>query len=192
MPLGRRSRPARPPPRNSSTPLPSSSGATPGLPEGRQLPDGSLVPVDHRPLGPTEPAPRFGSGPRQTIGVVTDPTPATVTSTTSPATRYRGGVRLNPTPSGVPVATTSPGFRVITSDRYARSSPTPNTMSAVVPSCTVSPLTTVVSRQPAPGSPVSSAVTISEIGPLASAFLPTVHSRECSWCVRADRSLNAA
>lgn len=42
------------------------------------------------------------------------------------------------------------------------------------------------------GSPMASAVTIGEIGPLLSAFFPSVQSRECIWCSRADRSLNAA
>ena len=54
-------------------------------------------------------------------------------------------------------------------------SPTVKIMSAVFPSCITSPLTQVRMRKPALKSPTSSAVTISLMGPLWSAFLPTVH-----------------
>src|SRR5438270_10784719 len=41
------------------------------------------------------------------------------TSTTSPSCKKRGGVRLNPTPEGVPVAMISPGSSVIRELRNA-------------------------------------------------------------------------
>jgi hypothetical protein len=65
-------------------------------------------------------------------------------------------------------------------------------MSLVSPSCTTSPLTWVTSRSPAAGSPTSSAVTTGPIGPLRSAFLPSVHCAEAPCARRALRSLNAA
>jgi hypothetical protein len=65
-------------------------------------------------------------------------------------------------------------------------------MSVVLPSSISSPLTRVHSRSPDRGSPTSSTVTMGEREPLQSAFFPNVHSRECIWCTRADRSLNAA
>ncbi len=48
----------------------------------------------------------------QAIGVRSVPIDSISTSTVSPAWSRRGGVRRNPTPSGVPVASTSPGRRV--------------------------------------------------------------------------------
>ena len=45
-----------------------------------------------------------------TTGLRSVPTPSIVISTTSPSTSQRGGVRAAPTPAGVPVRITSPGF----------------------------------------------------------------------------------
>ena len=54
-------------------------------------------------------------------------------------------------------------------------------MSRVLPSWTVSPLTRVPDAQPSAGSPASSAVTSGPIGPLRSAFLPSVHCAVSFW-----------
>ena len=43
------------------------------------------------------------------MGVTSLPIPSISISTTSPGMRYSGGLRARPTPSGVPVAITSPG-----------------------------------------------------------------------------------
>ena len=48
-----------------------------------------------------------------TTGLVNVPTVPIDTSTVSPAFMYSGGVRLSPTPPGVPVAITSPGSSVV-------------------------------------------------------------------------------
>ena len=48
-----------------------------------------------------------------THGLVNSPIPSIQTVITSPLPMYRGGLRANPTPSGVPVAITSPGSRVM-------------------------------------------------------------------------------
>src|SRR5690606_8268152 len=47
-----------------------------------------------------------------TIGLRSRPTPSISTSTTSPGFMNLGGLRLHPTPAGVPVTITSPGTRV--------------------------------------------------------------------------------
>ena len=39
--------------------------------------------------------------------------------TVSPGRNQRGGLRVNPTPAGVPVEITSPGSSVMTCDRYS-------------------------------------------------------------------------
>src|SRR5438552_16487566 len=48
----------------------------------------------------------------------TDPSFSIRTSNTSPALSVTGGSRKNPTPSGVPVAITSPGSSVIPCEMY--------------------------------------------------------------------------
>ena len=53
-----------------------------------------------------------GRADESTTGVRIEPRRSTSTSTTSPGCRYHGGVRTYPTPSGVPVASTSPGLSV--------------------------------------------------------------------------------
>ncbi|MEB3372150.1 hypothetical protein R4I43_32595 [Saccharopolyspora sp. S2-29] len=63
-------------------------------------------------------------------------------------------------------------------------------MSAVLPCWTTSPLTRVRRSSPSERCPASSAVTIGPIGPLPSAFLPSVHCEVSFWARRAVRSLN--
>src|SRR2546421_7861156 len=53
------------------------------------------------------------------------------TSTTSPSCKKSGGVRLNPTPDGVPVAMISPGSRVMRELRKAIVEATEKTILAV-------------------------------------------------------------
>src|SRR5207237_10573203 len=53
-----------------------------------------------------------------TIGLRSVPSFSTLTSNTSPFLRNTGGLRNAPTPSGVPLAITSPGSSVIPCDRY--------------------------------------------------------------------------
>src|SRR5690606_21466063 len=47
-----------------------------------------------------------------TMGLRSTPMPSISTSTTSPGFMKRGGLRLQPTPAGVPVTITSPGISV--------------------------------------------------------------------------------
>ena len=56
-----------------------------------------------------------------TTGFESVPIPLISTSTTSPETRKRCGSRFHPTPAGVPVLMTSPGFRGYMVDRYSMS-----------------------------------------------------------------------
>ena len=80
-----------------------------------------------------------------------------------------------PTPGGVPVATMSPGSRVISEERSATNSGMPKIRSSVVESCIVSPF----SVRPIPiasGGPASSGVT--SAGPQGAApskILPGIH-----------------
>src|SRR5262245_2741832 len=67
------------------------------------------------------------------------PTPSTSTSTVSPA--FSG-----PTPSGVPVRSTSPGSSVMNVVTYSISEATLNTMSLVCPACRTSPFSRVSTR----------------------------------------------
>src|SRR5438067_6935734 len=53
-----------------------------------------------------------------TTGLRSVPSFSTLTSNTSPSLRNTGGLRNAPTPSGVPLAITSPGSSVIPCDRY--------------------------------------------------------------------------
>lgn len=59
----------------------------------------------------------FAAAASATTGLRSSPTPATLTTTSSPAFSQRGGLRAKPTPGGVPVDTTSPGSSVQTSER---------------------------------------------------------------------------
>src|SRR5436853_5710676 len=67
------------------------------------------------------------------------------TSTTSPSCKKSGGVRLNPTPDGVPAAMISPGSRVMRELRKAIVEATEKTILAVVSCCTTCSFTLVVS-----------------------------------------------
>ena len=79
-----------------------------------------------------------------------------------------------PTPAGVPVASTMPGSRVATVDRWAIIWAMVKIMSAVVPSWRNSPLTRVRTAR-AWGSAISSAVTShGPIGPWVSKLLPSI------------------
>ena len=53
----------------------------------------------------------LASGYSLTTGFLSTPILSISTSTTSPASRNCGGLRLQPTPAGVPVTSTSPGAR---------------------------------------------------------------------------------
>src|SRR6185312_8490075 len=86
-----------------------------------------------------EPAPD-GHGP--TTGFARVPIPSTSTSTTSPSA-------MGPTPSGVPVSTTSPGSNVMKVVTYSSSAAMPNTMSSVEARCTTSPFSRVSTAMPA-------------------------------------------
>src|SRR5205085_1166470 len=102
-------------------------------------PAGPAADHEHRHAGSWRVA--HGRSAAGTIGVRIPPSRSISTSTTSPGVRNHGGVRTYPTPSGVPVAITSPGSRVrVRLIRLSRSG-TVKIMSLVVPSCTVSPLT---------------------------------------------------
>src|SRR6267378_1408141 len=74
-----------------------------------------------------------------TTGLVSRPKSAISISTTSPG--LRNSPRGKPTPSGVPVAMTSPGSSVTRSLAAAISAATPTTMSDVFASCLRRPLT---------------------------------------------------
>jgi hypothetical protein len=58
------------------------------------------------------------------------------TSQVSSCLRKIEGFLAYPTPAGVPIAMTSPGSRVVTSERYSISVATSKIMSEVLPSCT--------------------------------------------------------
>src|SRR4029079_11051615 len=66
-----------------------------------------------------------------------------VTSTTSPALIHNGGVRVMPTPDGVPVAITSPGSRGVNPLQYSMIRGTSWIRSDVSADCTTSPLSLV-------------------------------------------------
>lgn len=69
-----------------------------------------------RPQRPPEaPIPTDQRSAREMMGVRMVPIDSTSTSTTSPGPSSRGGVKLIPTPPGVPVAMTSPARRVTVS-----------------------------------------------------------------------------
>ena len=68
-------------------------------------------------------------------------------STTSPLVRYRGGVKPMPTPTGVPVAMMSPGWRVMPALMVSIIVGMSKIRSAVVAFCRVSPLTCAVQIQ---------------------------------------------
>ena len=90
--------------------------------------------------------------------VRSSPSCGELTTTSSPALSHTLGSRAPPTPSGVPVATTSPGSSVISMDRYSTSAGIEWTSFAVELSCMRSPLRS--SAMPiASGGPASSGVT---------------------------------
>jgi len=80
-----------------------------------------------------------------------------------PAFKNRGGLRLNPTPSGVPVAITSPARSSVTLDMYSISFATEKIIVEKEACCIVSPDTNVVSDRFSSG-PTSSGVT--KAGPI--------------------------
>lgn len=90
----------------------------------------------------TPPPPRPG----QEIVVRRVPTPVTSTLTTSPGFRYSGGVRLCPTPEGVPVRITSPVLSSVNSEIVAISVGMEKISRSIVDSWTFSPLRTVEIR----------------------------------------------
>src|SRR5256885_14277308 len=92
----------------------------------------------HRTLSPVHTRPRI-------TGLRMRPMLSISTSTTSPSCKKSGGVRLNPTPDGVPVAMISPGSRVMRELRKAIVEATEKTILAVVSCCTPRPFTPVVS-----------------------------------------------
>src|SRR6266516_2820551 len=97
------------------------------------------------------------------------------TSTTSPSCKKRGGVRLNPTSDGVPVAMISPGSSVMRELRKAIEVATEKSMLAVLSCCTTCPFTLVVSMSVC-GSGMLDAGTIPDpIGAKVSRALPAVH-----------------
>ena len=77
--------------------------------------------------------------------VAQQPEPVAVTVTSSPGCRYFGGSNPIPTPTGVPVAITSPGSNVIPAVRVSMMVGTSKISSAVLVSWRSSPLTLVCS-----------------------------------------------
>src|SRR5271157_1584278 len=82
---------------------------------------------------------------RQTIRWRCDPSIPPSSSTTSPRFKNCGGFRAAPTPSGVPVTTTSPVSRVMNWLKCERISATVKIMSLVLLFCRTAPLTASVS-----------------------------------------------
>src|SRR6185436_18691846 len=79
-----------------------------------------------------------------TTGLVSVPIPAYVHEIRSPAFRYTGGMRAEPTPAGVPVAMTSPVRSVRMFDAYATCSNTSWIIKELDPSCTRVPFRSTV------------------------------------------------
>src|SRR5260370_3895606 len=84
----------------------------------------------HRTLSPVHTRPRI-------TGLRMRPMRSISTSTTSPSCKKSGGVRLNPTPDGVPVAMISPGSSVMRELRKAITEATEKTILAVGACCAI-------------------------------------------------------
>ena len=108
--------------------------------------------------------------------------------TTSPGPSHFGGSKPMPTPDGVPVAMTSPGYSVMPREQVSISVSMPKIMSGVRASWRSSPLTQPRTRVSRASS--SSAVTIhGPIGQKVSKFLPRSHCLWRNWTSRAVTSL---
>src|SRR5947207_1209068 len=77
------------------------------------------------------------------MGVVSVPMPSISIVTTSPGLRNSGGLRPAPTPSGVPLEITSPGYSVRIDDKYRTMCASSQIRFAVLPSCFTTPFTFV-------------------------------------------------
>src|SRR4029078_7584475 len=77
------------------------------------------------------------------IGVVKVPMPSISIVTTSPGFRNSGGLRPAPTPSGVPLEITSPGYSVNVDVRKRTMCASSQIRFFVLPSCFTTPLTFV-------------------------------------------------
>src|SRR5438105_6807382 len=93
-----------------------------------------------------------------TTGLRSTPMFSISTSTTSPGLRKIGGLRVKPTPAGVPVAITSPGTRSKMVEQYSIRRGIEKISIEVVEVCITVPLTRVSSFRLV-GSPISSGVT---------------------------------
>src|SRR5690606_10991817 len=114
-----------------------------------------------------------------TTGQANEPMPSMVTSTVSPTC-------MGPTPSGVPVSTTSPGPRVMKRLMYDSTSGTEKIMSRVVPSCFSSPFPRVWTRT------ANGSRSVSSHGPTGqkpSADFPRTHFRSLRCVSRAVTSM---
>ena len=78
---------------------------------------GETIAGDAADCGTKSPVVRCSNYFSSTIRVRSTPIPVISTSSTSPGFIQSGGLRLCPTPSGVPVAITSPGCRVVKSEQ---------------------------------------------------------------------------
>src|ERR1700677_59260 len=131
----------------------------PALPESLFMP-GSAVNTRQQSWVASEPAgsvdwTRYSA----TTGLVSDPSPSTVTVTVSPGLSQRLGVRPRPTPGGVPVEIMSPASMGVIDEIYSISSGILNTSSLVLELCNCSP--SMVSPMCSTcGSGISSAVTM--------------------------------
>ena len=116
------------------------------------------------------------------------PMPSISTSTTSPGFRNTCGDMAKPTPAGVPVEITSPGWSVITDEMYETIFATSKMRYFVFDRCRTSPFTRHSIERPPPF-PSSSAVTIQgPIGAKLSCDFTRSHWLSLIWKLRAETS----
>ena len=135
---------------------------------------------------------RHGRSVAATIGVRSVAEPLHFDLDDVAGVRYQGGLRTYPTPSGVPVTSTSPGLSVRVWLILDSRSPTREDHVARIAVLHDGAVHASLNAQPRRRSPTSSAVTIGPMGPLRSPFLPSVHCWVSFWARRDVRSLNTA